>query len=309
MKKKLFSCAVVFLLLCIVLSAGFLCRAKEIRAIRFLEVAGPCPIPENVEYRLSPETVEAVFGHRRKIYTFVSRRKKGYDEKLLKTFAMEDARPMKSTGDAAAAYTTGDKELIVYKDGAFSFSFTRLRSSQAMTVSLETLKTRAGEDLRSRGLLPEDFYPGGSSKHIVSGDGQSTVVSMGPTFYRRIDGYEVYGSAYIHAEYDSEGLLGIDSMYSDYKPDRTVPTVSFEKACAIVKTNKASISYEADISETPDNVVIDSAELVYFDTSTYNGGGTHVLPCYVFKGTAYVGEETTDFRATVMAVPRSMTRG
>ena len=126
---------------------------------------------------------------------------------------------------------------------------------------------------------------------------------MGSTFRRNLDGFKVYGSSYIHVEYDSQGLLSIDSMYSGYKFDRIVPTISFEEACAIVKTRRASISYEAEVTETPDKVVIDEAELIYFDTRTY------VLPCYAFDGLAYVGEETTKFSAMVMAVPeRMMTR-
>ena len=310
MKKKLFSCAAVFLLLCVVLSAGFLCQKRTIQAIQFLEVAGPCPISENVEYHLSPETLETVFGHKRRIYTFVSRRSRGYDKKLLKTFEMENAENLPSAdSDAAAAYTTGDKKLIIYKDGTFSFSFTRMCSQNAMTASLDELKTCAKEYLKNRGLFPEDFYPSGYSKTMKSGDGESIVTRMGPTFRRRIDGYEMYGSSYIHVEYDSQGLLSIDSMYSDYKLDRIVPTISFEEACAIVKTRKADISYETEIIETPDRVVIDTAELIYFDTRTYNGGGTHILPCYAFEGLAYVGDETTGFKATVMAIPRSMTTG
>jgi|GEM_PF-3436990 hypothetical protein len=310
MKKKLFSCAAVLLLLCVVLSAGILCRKKTIRAISFLEVAGPCPIPENVEYHLSPETMETIFGHRRKIYTFVSYRKMGYDKNLLKVFEMEEAKKKPGILDeAAAAYTTEDKELVIHKDGTFSFSFTRLASPDALTASLGELEARAEADLKSRGLFPEGFYPDGYSKTVTSGDGKSTVTRMGSTFRRNLDGFKVYGSSYIHVEYDSQGLLSIDSMYSGYKFDRIVPTISFEEACAIVKTRRASISYEAEVTETPDKVVIDEAELIYFDTRTYNGGGTHVLPCYAFDGLAYVGEETTKFSAMVMAVPeRMMTR-
>ena len=96
MKKKLFSCAAVLLLLCVVLSAGILCRKKTIRAISFLEVAGPCPIAENVEYHLSPETMETIFGHKRKIYTFVSYRKIGYKRDLRESvnFTLEELIPI-----------------------------------------------------------------------------------------------------------------------------------------------------------------------------------------------------------------------
>ena len=306
--KKIMFCITVSLTVCLLASALFLCLYRPIKAIRFLEVAGPCPIPETVEYKIPQEIIDSVFGQKRKIYKIVSRRTLGYDKELLEKFEMKKYRPLQSINDdIAAIYTTGNQKLSIYKDGTFSFCFIRVPPQGEFLRSSNEIIKDAERYLKSKDLLPENFYQDGCSLIKQSGNAGTKITQMEPIFRRSIDGYEVYGSSYICVTYDSEGVLSVDSMYSGYEPDRTVSTISFEEACALVKTKKASISYEAEVTETPDKVVIDTAKLIYFDTRDYNEGGTHILPCYVFEGLAYVGDETTKFQATVMAIPESMT--
>ncbi len=206
-------------------------------------------------------------------------------------------------------YDTADKRLTMYPDGSYSFRYKRdLR--EPVSFTLEELIPIAENDLTKLGLMPDNFYQGGQSGYRRSdGENEPIVLSFGPSFYREIDGYMVYGSSFIRTEYDNQGLLKISSRYSDYTFDRTVTALDFEEAYSLIRSEHAGSNLEEFTIGEIDKIILSDVQLVYYDTGDRQDPGTHILPCYVFEATAYSGEETTEFESWVMAIPRSITTG
>ncbi len=103
--------------------------------------------------------------------------------------------------------------------------------------------------------------------------------------------------------------MTIHSRYSDYTFDRTVAALDFEEAYSLIRSEYANNSFEDLTIGEINKIILDDVQLGYYDTGGGEDPGTHILPCYIFEGTAYSGEETTEFQSWIMAIPSSMTRG
>ena len=298
------------LLVCVAVSSFFLISHNhKIKPIVFSEeVSMQHCLPETIENQIPQETIDAVFGKEMNLYKIVSRRINGYDEDLLEKFQMENYSVSDDPEDYVTTYKTADKRLHIYNDGSFTFSLTRISADEPLTASFDELKVTAKEYLESKDLLPENFYQQGYTKSKVSSNGETIVSRMGPSFVRKIDGYEVYGNSFIDTDYDNQGLLSIYSIYSDYMFDTTVQTIGFEDAYSLMYSESSYVqnSYKEQLSGKIDKIILNNAQLAYYDVGRE---GTHILPCYILEGIAYSGEETTEFESWVMAIPRSMTTG
>lgn len=303
-KKVLITGGAIALLVCVAVSSFFL--------IKHNHKIKPIVFPEDIRYTLSqpienqipPEKIEEVFGKELNIYKIVSRKMTKRKNHLLEIFEMEDYSIKEYT--YSTDYETADKELTMYPDGSYSFRYKRdLR--EAVNFTLEELIPMAEKDLTELGLLPDNFYQGGQSGRSISDGKTKTILSFGPSFYREIDGYTVYGGSFIRTEYDNQGLLEVFARYSDYTFDRTVTALSFEEAYALIRSRYAQNSFEDLTIGAIDKIVLNDVQLAYYDTGDIENPGTHILPCYIFKGLAYSGEQTTEFESWVMAIPESMT--
>lgn len=304
-KKVLITGGAIALLVCVAVSSFFL--------IKHNHKIKPIVFPEDIRYTLSqpienqipPEKIEEVFGKELNIYKIISPQMTEKTNRLLKAFGMEDYDIVEYTD--STEYQTADKELVLYPDGSYSFRYKRdLR--EAVNLTLEELIPRAEKDLKQLGLMPDNFYQGGQSgRRRSDGENEPIILSFGPSFYREIDGYTVYGGSFIRTEYDNQGLLKIFARYSDYTFDRTVTALGFEEAYALIRSRYAQNSFEDLTIGAIDKIVLNDVRLAYYDTGDIENPGTHILPCYIFKGLAYSGEQTTEFESWVMAIPESMT--
>ena len=87
--------------------------------------------------------------------------------------------------------------------------------------------------------------------------------------------------------------MTIHSRYSDYTFDRTVAALDFEEAYSLIRSEYANNSFEDLTIGEINKIILDDVQLGYYDTGGGEDPGTHILPCYIFEGTAYSGEETT----------------
>lgn len=306
-KKFLIVGGAIALLVCVAVSSFFLIsHNNRIEPIVFPEeLSIHHSLPETIENQIPQEKIEEIFGKELNIYKIVSRRTSGYDSQLLQLFEIEDYSKKEST--YYTTYETEDKELEVYSDGSFSFKNKRQDSNVPVTFTLEEITPIAEAHLRELGLMPDNFYPNGRSSEILSGlEIEPIVTTLGPNFSRKIDNIPVYGTS-IHTEYDNQGLLTLDCMYSAYTFDRTVIALDFEEAYSLIRSEYAKNSFEDLTIGEIDKIILDDVQLYYYDTGNISDPGTHILPCYIFEGTAYSGEETTEFESWIMAIPRSMT--
>ncbi len=306
-KKFLITGGAVALLVCVAVSSFFLIsHNNRIEPIVFPEeLSIHHSLPETIENQIPQEKIEEIFGKELNIYKIISPQMTEKTNHLLKIFEMENYSITEYT--YSTDYDTAEKRLTMYPDGSYSFNYKRdLRES--VNFTLEELIPIAENDLTELGLMPDNFYQGGQSGYRLSdGETEPIVLSFGPSFYREIDGYTVYGSSFIRTEYDNQGLLEIFARYSDYTFDRTVTALDFEEAYSLIRSEYAQNSFEDLTIGEIDKIILDDVRLVYYDTGDISDPGTHILPCYVFEGMAYSGEETTEFQSWVMAIPRSMT--
>lgn len=309
-KKFLITGGAIALLVCVAVSSFLLiAENNKIKPVVFPEeLSIQKHLPEVIENQIPPEKIEEIFGKELNIYKIVSRRTSGYDNQLLQIFEMENYTVEEST--YSTDYETADKELTIYPDGSYSFSYKRDLANEPIDFTLEELIPIAENDLTELGLIPDDFYQGGSSHMAMWGDGQEKIlIKLGPNFFREIDGYTVYGKSFIRTQYDNQGLLQITSRYSGYTFDRTVAALDFEEAYSLIRSEYAKNSFEDLTIGTIDKIILDDVRLAYYDPGNEEDSGTHILPCYIFEGMAYSGEQTTEFESWVMAIPRSMTTG
>ncbi len=196
-KKILIIGGAVALLVCVAVSGVFL--------INHNNKIAPIVFPEDIRYTLSEtienqipqEKIEEIFGKELNIYKIVSRKMIRHKNYLLEVFGMEDYDIVEYTD--STEYQTADKELTVYSDGSYSFRYTR-DPREPINFTLEELIPIAEKDLTELGLMPDNFYQGGKSGRRRS-DGETEItLSLGPSFYREIDGYTVYGNSFIRTE-------------------------------------------------------------------------------------------------------------
>lgn len=308
MKNKFFSCAVVFLLLCVVLSAGIFGYSRRIKRVDFSESFSPGLVPQEIECQIPQEEIDSVFGQKRKVYKIIRPRAGAQAKKLLKALDMEEYTTEKN-GDVlpGISYTAAEKELCVHKDSTFLFRRRGRTSWEPMLVSPEAMAEDMLAYLKNLQIVPEDFYVSRTERRREGG--VTTGVFM--QFSREIDGFPVALGSRVWVEQDAQGLRELDAICFDYKEDGVLPTISLEEVCALIKTPQADIYYKEEMVSAPEKVVLQSAHLLYYDISHL--GGNYIFPCYKVKGEVYgetcSGKKVTEFQATVMAIPCSMTRG
>ena len=182
-------------------------------------------------------------------------------------------------------YTEGDKELRVINDGHYVYLDRMKREDIPVSLSDEEVKKQAETFLRDNSLLPEGFSVRGVGYSTIETDidPEPQIVEKTVGFFRKIDGYDVYGRSDIMVTYNEYGITEVYSIYNNYELYCVMECKTLEEAQSDILSPDSWISTDAAEFGQARNIQITECEIIYYDKA--HTSSDFIQPCIAFIGT------------------------
>lgn len=219
--------------------------------------------------------------------------KKAFDMDLAAEQSVKDAE----------VYKTEESTLLLYKNGSYMYR-TNNHNMQECTISDEDVIEKAEKFLKGQGLLTEEFsYSkiGYDKQTDMQHPENEIIVGKQVYFERALDGVEVKGNSLIYVSVDGTGeITEVYSAYRDIKEYESAnEIIGLEEAIQNLKNQEGLIS----VDENADRVILEEAEIVYWEDAEAFSTNNTIQPVYKFTGKAYQGTELLgEFQAIESAV-------
>lgn len=286
-------------------------KSRMISRINFPETAGA--VPDNLVMQLQiPDEKKALLGQALPVYKIVPRRTdENYDQEILDLFDFIPDEIDKE--DDCTTYKIGnfDKCLTIYQNGCFFYRIDFSNYSEIpLTMTDDEILSEGEAYLRSKNLLPENFYVGSQFGGITRGapneEGSFYMVkTMG--YFQEIDGYAMLGRSDVSIGFWEGGIAQVSSVYSNYTFDRNIVCKSYEQVVSDAKeyAKHGSFTYDMNIIKSEiETIVLNDVEIRYYDSPINQPENTHIQPCYRFSGSATDQEGNVSAAYwTIQAVP------
>lgn len=220
---------------------------------------------------------------------------------LLSAFDMSNVKreKMENTSVRAYRYIDGQKRLITHDDGFISFYNTALYGV-APTLSDEEYKSIAEAVIEKLGLDLSELSP----SEMVDANGARLL-----SYNRTINGIKVVGNSGLHFYFEGDGLSIFKQQCSTYSGETSFEPIGVKAALDKLLTADSSQNFGRDETTARiKTVLVDSVQMVYWDSFKSQVYQTHIQPVYLFHGTATDSDGVeTVFTGYVRAVSDDLT--
>lgn len=242
----------------------------------------------------------------------VTKAKAGPDHAQALAQLFDIAAPVDCQGETCVV-GTADRSMWVNGDGTFSY-VTQGRWPEAQPDADESFTDQeavalADSFLTKRGLLPEGFSVWRVEPAIaVRGDNlKQQTVGKTVLYHRTLSDLPVYGVSRIAVDIarwkDQVTVVGVSSYYHPVEPYQTLPLRSVDSALADLEAGIGTI----DLPDNANRALVEGVSLGYWEDPK-PARQPFVQPVYHFEGTAWVGDQSQPFVASVAALDSSVTQ-
>lgn len=279
------------------------CRMNHVEEIVFPQAVSTSDEDISIQFDLSDEDAQ-LLGQELPLYKIVPRRDPEdtdyYDGCLFKLFAGSVQETVEKEHYTIYYCNDGD-QLEIYENGSFVYRRGNY-SNDILELSDDAVVQMAKEYLEQNGLLPDGFVAGETLGGTRNADGTFVMKSVG--FFRKIDGYAMYGRSDITVEIRADGISAVTSVYNDYAFDRNVSCLSYEDVQTLDPLEYGQVVYDGNgLSGRPDHIVLNDFEIMYYDSPVNQPDLSHIQPVYQFKGEIFdKSGNSTDYYWTVPAM-------
>lgn len=203
---------------------------------------------------------------------------------------------------AQTVYREGDKELCIIHNGNYVYLDHQRAEDVAVTLSDDEVKRRAEKFLRENGLFPDGFFAGGVGYSTLETlDSDPVIFEKTAGFFRKIDGYDVYGHSDITVTYNARGIAAVYSVFNDYVLDRSLACKTLQEAQTKILSSDSWLNFDGSKVGQGKSIQITNCEIVYYDDAS--SANDFIQPCLSFKGSILDSKgNTTAFSSVVPAL-------